>query len=489
MWLAAFVSSFVCVAQMAYVIATLARCQGQFVYSLDDPYIHLALARQISQGHYGLNPGEVSAPSSSFLWPFLLAPLARFSWFVNAPLFMNIVCGTLSAGLVALAFGEVFGERRGSDTKLVVFGLTALTVVASNGIVLALDGMEHTLQMLLTNAAALGLVYFVRNKSIPAYLSVALALAPLVRYENLALTGAACAWLFLAGYRRTAVVSFLVPVLILAAFSLLLHANGLGWLPTSVIAKTHGSPNNGPLFFFAAVLLIGALLCRSTCAWPILTVAAVATFFHAFFGRSGWGQRYEVYLYSFGLIAIAFGWVERNEGRIAVRIVALAMAGLSLLWTCRGSVTQLRMSTASSSCVFRQQLQTARFVRDFYRGPVACNDIGAVAFGSGQYVLDLWGLGSLEALKARLRGKHTDWAGPLVDRHHIGLVAIYDDWIPIRPSSWVRIGALTVEGTVFGIGVNKVSYYAATSADVPKLRSDFDRFVKTLPAGVSAKEG
>ena len=33
------------------------------IYSLDDPYIHLALARQILHGHYGINPGEFAAPS------------------------------------------------------------------------------------------------------------------------------------------------------------------------------------------------------------------------------------------------------------------------------------------------------------------------------------------------------------------------------------------------------------------------------------------
>src|SRR5882672_6661262 len=60
------------------------------VYSLDDPYIHLALARQILHGHYGINPGEFAAPSSSILWPFLLAPFAftRLSEFL--PLVINL---------------------------------------------------------------------------------------------------------------------------------------------------------------------------------------------------------------------------------------------------------------------------------------------------------------------------------------------------------------------------------------------------------------
>ena len=49
---------------------------GLLVYTLDDPYIHLSLAQQILKGHYGINAGEFSAPSSTILWPFILAPFA-----------------------------------------------------------------------------------------------------------------------------------------------------------------------------------------------------------------------------------------------------------------------------------------------------------------------------------------------------------------------------------------------------------------------------
>ena len=38
---------------------------GVLIYSLDDPYIHLALARTIQQGGYGINVGEWASPSSS----------------------------------------------------------------------------------------------------------------------------------------------------------------------------------------------------------------------------------------------------------------------------------------------------------------------------------------------------------------------------------------------------------------------------------------
>ena len=35
--------------------------RGHFSYSLDDAYIHLALAQQIVHGHYGINASESSS--------------------------------------------------------------------------------------------------------------------------------------------------------------------------------------------------------------------------------------------------------------------------------------------------------------------------------------------------------------------------------------------------------------------------------------------
>src|SRR5262245_54827593 len=86
-----------CAAELAAIRALQ---QGGFTYTLDDPYIHLALAENIARGHYGVNLGELSAPSSSVLWPFLLAPFARASWGDLAPLLLNLAAGALTVELV-----------------------------------------------------------------------------------------------------------------------------------------------------------------------------------------------------------------------------------------------------------------------------------------------------------------------------------------------------------------------------------------------------
>ena len=58
---------FLLVIILAEVVALLRLNNGHLVYTLDDPYIHLALAENIIHGHYGVNAGEFSAPSSSIL--------------------------------------------------------------------------------------------------------------------------------------------------------------------------------------------------------------------------------------------------------------------------------------------------------------------------------------------------------------------------------------------------------------------------------------
>lgn len=73
---------------------------GTFIYSMDDPYIALALSDQISHGNYGINAGQHAAPASSILFPFLLAAAAGTSLHPYLPLIIN--CLALFATLAIL---------------------------------------------------------------------------------------------------------------------------------------------------------------------------------------------------------------------------------------------------------------------------------------------------------------------------------------------------------------------------------------------------
>lgn len=72
---------------------------GKLIYTLDDPYIHLALAENICNGHYGVNIAEYSAPSSSAIWPLIMAPFCRLSIFEYVPLILNSLAAALTLWL------------------------------------------------------------------------------------------------------------------------------------------------------------------------------------------------------------------------------------------------------------------------------------------------------------------------------------------------------------------------------------------------------
>ena len=82
------------------------------MYTLDNPYIHLSLAENLLRGHYGVNVDEVASPSSSILYPFLLAGTLAFGLGGIAPLFLNTLGAIGVSWLIAGFFLGRIGEIR-----------------------------------------------------------------------------------------------------------------------------------------------------------------------------------------------------------------------------------------------------------------------------------------------------------------------------------------------------------------------------------------
>ena len=82
---------------VALVAVTLVLTGGVLTYPLDDPAIHLAVARRLAfDGTWGVVAGEYQAASSSPVWTVLLAPtqiVARGAAGETVPLVINLVAG------------------------------------------------------------------------------------------------------------------------------------------------------------------------------------------------------------------------------------------------------------------------------------------------------------------------------------------------------------------------------------------------------------
>jgi hypothetical protein len=469
----------------AVCLAMIRLCEGAFNYALDDPYIHLALARSILHGTYGINPGEMSSPSSSILWPFLLAPFAalRESWFELVPLAINSACLVVSLFLlVRLAPARMPGW--------LAAGVALVLGASLNLIGLAVSGMEHSLQVLLVLVALEAFCVGGEDgaRQPPARFYLALALLPMVRYEGFAL---AAPWLVYELYRgrgRPAVLAGAAAGLAVAAFTAFLWSHGLGILPSSVVAKS-SSAGLRPLanfisqvsdfrMAFGVSLLLVALISRRDRALALVVLAA--TLLHFALGRFGWLGRYEVYWLCFVMVLLV-----REVGRFS--IVAAAIAALLPF-----GVTNAWMATLQSPAVAQgihaQNVQMARIMR-LSDGAFAVNDLGLTALRGGHPVIDLYGLGSHEALTLRLANP-TDsaWVGPLLARHHVPYVMVFDEWFPRLPASLIRVGALTLKVPRIAAGSATVAFYATDPGAAVRLRASLRRYAgccATAQAGVT----
>ena len=84
---------FFCLVSGILLWAALGRTEGQFIYPLDDAYIHLAIADQWAQtGVWGISPGQFASASSSPLFTFCLGLGARLGLPLQGlPLGINLI--------------------------------------------------------------------------------------------------------------------------------------------------------------------------------------------------------------------------------------------------------------------------------------------------------------------------------------------------------------------------------------------------------------
>ncbi|MGC9420278.1 MAG: hypothetical protein ACP5EN_15055 [Rhodovulum sp.] len=482
------------------------RAGGVFEYPLDDVYIHLAMADSIAAGGYGVNPGEYASAASSPLYPVLLAPFTGTGAIRLVPLALNL------AALVAAAWGwgTLLARAGFGATPRLGLVLAALGPVALNMAGVAFLGMEHALHATVSLAVLLGLVRFAEDGRIGPLLVIGIVLGPMVRLEGLAVSAAACLPLLLAGRVRAALALGLGAVLPVLAFSGFLSAHGIGPLPNSVMAKLDSTTVPGSsaldwiparlslnLAYPAGMLMAGAALVllsvsalassdRRRALRPVVMAGMLVAFAHLLFGRMGWGHRYENYAVVF-LVGAAVYVLGRATVAGRARPMRLApVLPLALLAVPLGfyGPSVLTDGTAAPRAIHLQQAQMARFVRDEFAGPVAVNDIGRVAWRNSDYVIDLWGLASREALAARRAGGPEGWADALVARHGADLAMIYDRWLRrYAGPDWVRLGALWIDGPYGFVADRTVAFYATRPEAAEDLRARLAAFVPSLPEG------
>ncbi len=472
---------------------------GVFEYPLDDVYIHLAMAEKIARGTYGVNLGEPASASSSILYPFLLLPFPGTEAQRLLPLFWNVLA-VAGAGWVWGLVARAAGLAGAAGATIVIAGPVLLNI---SGV--GYTGMEAAPHLLASLVVVLGLWRALNGQGAAWWLVAAAIAAPLFRYEGLALSLAAAVALRLWGHRRAAGLIVCGALGAVIGFSLFLLHLGLDPLPGSILAKTGGLDPRGGIGFRLLVGLVANLVKPAGAIVAILLVALLATagaipalrrgpagamvatvgaaaLAHLVFGQVGWMHRYEPYVLVslLGAFLLAGSVAGPKAARIGRGAALATMAATAFAY----GPTLWGAYVWNPRAIHLQQAQMARFAQDYLKAPVAVNDLGRVAWGNPDYVLDIWGLGSAEARRLRFGpvAPGDGWAGPLATAHGVKAAMIYDKWFAsaVAPG-WVRVATLSVTRPRGALGDWKVAIYATDAADVAALRDDLVAFAPTLP--------
>lgn len=497
--------------------------EGRLIYALDDPYIHMAMAKNlVREGVWGVTRYEFSSSSSSILWTLLLSFCYLLTGIRDAtPLILNIIFATLFL-IVAYLVLNSFSINQ-LPRFLLLLGLIFLTPLPS----LVMSGMEHTAQALIDLAFLYLAARVLSGRSVAfterdfIRLLALAALVTLIRYEGLFLVCAAC---ILFALQRRVVHSLLLGALGVAPVGIYGYVSvrhGSFWLPNSILLK--GTvPTKAPAVILqhAIIQVTDAphllLLCLLSLAlyfirrrqlretWErgqvLLLIFIMATAQHILFASVGWFYRYEAYLVALGVLINGSLLCSMMSGKLsrkrdskrrlsfaAVLLFAFAAATAALLIR-RGGKALMETPQATTN-IYEQQYQMGAFLRSYYEGAaVAANDIGAINYMADIRCLDLFGLGSVDVARARLAGQfNTQKIYELAKSRNVRIAMIYSVWLEDAggvPAGWTKIGEWETRGCLV-CGYPVVSFYAVDKTDAEALRQNLGAFSARLPAGLS----
>lgn len=474
---------------------------GKYVYPLDDTYIGMAMAKNLSQhGVWGVTRHEFTSSSSTPLFALILSGCYLVTgpnqWW---PLVLATAFGVLSLWAADRIIREFLS---GMARAAALIGVSVLPPLHTMGII----GMEHSLHIFL----ALLFVHYtsrVLQKSERSGCCL-LIIAPLMvatRYEGLFLVAIACLLVARARWKMAVSLSVMafLPVVIYAVVSV---GNGWYWLPNSISMK-------GATFNDVSILpLIGNLLyvVQRAPHMPVMCLALLVVtrhlrgksrylsalnattvggiVIHLLLADVGWVFRYEAYLIALGVVSLSC-----SLGLVHCRRTIL-VATICFCFLAVRAVTASYDTLLCSAATYQQQFQTAQFIHSFFNGTaIAANDIGAVNYYSDLRCLDLTGLANRRIFWAK-RG--AEYKTGVIEseslRLGVRLAVLYEDWFSSRPpvfggppvpASWVRVARWRIDSRG-RVGSDTVSFYGTDEAAAEQLRAALTVYGPRLPTAV-----
>ena len=210
---------------------------------------------------------------------------------------------------------------------------------------------------------------------------------------------------------------------------------------------------------------------------------AVAILIHILAGRP---NRYITYIWSATILTFIFLYRDRLTRFIKEKsfFKIIVSASLITILFCYNYIYSIFITPLASNNIYEQQYQMHRFAVNYYKKPIAVNDLGYVAYKNENYVLDLIGLSSMEVQKLKRYSKTPAWMNTITSEYNIKFAMIYDRWFPLIPGSWKKIAELYLGKEKFSPAENVVAFYILDNRISSEIIDMLNQFRKTLPEDV-----
>lgn len=503
--------------------------EEHMVYSLDDAYIHMAMAKNFAiDGVWGVSKYEFSSSSSSILWTSLLA-LFYYLFGVNeiTPLILNLIYASLV--IISSYFILIKHSIKKSFIFLILLSLVVVTPLPP----LMFTGLEHVfhiwISLLFIYLVSEQLVERKPDKKILLWIAILAAMLPSIRYEGIFLVMVASVLFFLKKKFTEGIVTYISSVIPVIIFGLISVRNGWSFFPNSLLLKA-GFPDitsfNDLVSFTGALMeifvpgwyIVPAILCfvifaisfyffsksRYKYIFNLKITYMVLLFIanlilYAAYSKSGWSYRYQSFLVALGIIVFSVLFFEyllkgfRKNYVFRTGFVILAMAAPFLYFLVSGIALNIQTPIASKN-IYEQQYQMGQFLNKYYQGEgVALNDIGTSNYFADIKCLDLWGLANLEVSQKRRSGKFdSNDIRSICEKYNIKIAIVYDSWFSegdstILPKEWVKAKEWNISNNIIA-GDSIVSFYSVNKIEGLKLTHNLEIFEKHLPKDVKQIE-
>lgn len=523
-------------------------CSGYFIYGLDDPYIHLSLAKNfVENGNIGINPNEFGFASSSPLWTAILIIIFKiFGYNELVPFYLNVI---ISIIIIIFSFKIVTNYV---DNLFLSFALLFLIIIGIPIIPMIFIGMEHLLHLLLS-AIFIRFTFELKNKrevTLINYTKLALitTLLSSIRYESIFLIFSILFIMFSSKMRLRYIlfISFfaIIPHIIIGVYSI--NHGGL-FFPNPIILKSYqetlstvdfiriyiysGVVNlvENSQLFIAVLISVGfliffylknkknnaefdseittaksnqhsSLFASNDYVINLFLIFLITLILHIQFAKTGWFYRYEAYLIGIFLIFILpflinyfYEYLKKSEILKTTKgkkylIIFTFLLFLPFIHRGIESLNKLKYAPVN---IYEQQYLISEFLNShFSNQPVGMNDIGLSSLKSNAKVIDIYGLADNNITKVKLKGNYTsDFFYDYLNKKNCTILIIFETWFEREINSnneLIRVATWKIKNNEV-CGMDEVSFYALDIISAEKLKNSLKDYQEKLPKTINLR--